>query len=112
MNPSRFRRFCGRLELRSAEHDAPVMDPRVLLGIPSLDTREELEEGSFGGMVADVIHLQGSVLDSKLAVEHLLQFAPPLVTVFAPPHQDVSGERREAGSDLPDVKVVHLLYAL
>ena len=47
-----------------------------LVGFSLPDLREELEARASCGMV----HLQGGVLDAELPVEHLLQFAPQLVT--------------------------------
>ena len=58
-----------------------------LVGFSLPDLREELEARASGGMVTDMDHLQGGVFDAEPPVEHLLQFAPQLVTT---PHARVT----------------------
>lgn len=44
--------------------------------------RGESEQRAFGGVVADVVHLEGGVLDAELVGEQLLEVAPAGVAVL------------------------------
>ena len=59
-------------------------------------------------VVADVVDLQGHVVDPPPLGQQAAQVALDPVAVAAGDHQHVRGQRRQAGGDLPDVQVVDL----
>src|SRR5215210_9417710 len=74
--------------------------------------RAELQAVEGGGMVVDVVYLEGGVFDPVLAGEEFFEVAAPGVAVLFVADQDVGRERRETGGDGPDMQVVNLHYAL
>ena len=55
-----------------------------------------------------MLHLQGRVLETKALREHRGELTPSLMAIAFRPDEHVSGERREAAADRPDVQVVDL----
>ena len=73
-----------------------------------LAEREEPRAVRLALVVSDVVDLQGGVGDAVLAGEEVFEVAAPGVAVLVLADEDVGGEGREAGCDLPYVEVVDL----
>jgi len=77
----------------------------------SVAAREEPQARPFGRVVAEVVDLEGGVLDAVLAGKDLFEVSSSGVAILVATDEHVGRERRKAGGDGPDMQVVNLRYA-